>query len=84
MPEHGSASTYSNHKCRCVPCTEAHRVYIAKKREEFRRHGGLSPDDPRHGSVNAYTNYYCRCYSCRTAQADHQRAYRANKMAEAA
>lgn len=27
--EHGTNSTYVNHKCRCVPCVEAHRVATA-------------------------------------------------------
>lgn len=31
-PVHGKASTYRNHKCRCVPCREAIRVQAAEYR----------------------------------------------------
>lgn len=29
--EHGSSSSYNNHKCRCPECTEAWRVYLAAR-----------------------------------------------------
>ena len=30
--EHGMPSKYQNHGCRCTPCREAWRLYIARKR----------------------------------------------------
>lgn len=32
-----SASTYSNHKCRCDRCRAAHRAYTAKRRQKYGR-----------------------------------------------
>lgn len=37
--DHGSASTYSNHGCRCDPCTEANR----KKQEKYQLERGSLP-----------------------------------------
>lgn len=37
---HGTLSAYKNHRCRCEPCSEAHRVY---KRDLYKRkRDGLS------------------------------------------
>lgn len=61
---HGSASTYTNHRCRCVPCT----AEWAKKHKEWceaRARRGVPAHV--HGTVNGYTNYRCRCGRCRVA-----------------
>lgn len=33
--KHGSASTYSNQKCRCDECREAWRIYARKYRDAY-------------------------------------------------
>ncbi len=34
---HGTDNCYTHNKCRCAPCTEAHRVYRRQQRKNFRR-----------------------------------------------
>ena len=57
-PWHGTLGGYSNHKCRCVPCTTANTVYQQDWRD---RHWGMEP--PIHGR-SGYMNYGCRCDVC--------------------
>ena len=57
-PWHGTHGGYSNHKCRCDPCTEANTAAMADWRA---RHWGVEP--LRHGAAG-YTNYGCRCEVC--------------------
>jgi hypothetical protein len=33
---HGKASTYSNWRCRCEPCTTAHSTYLRNRRQQAR------------------------------------------------
>lgn len=35
--EHGKASTYNNHKCRCPECTRAWAAYMRPRMAERRR-----------------------------------------------
>lgn len=77
-PWHGTLGGYRNHKCRCVPCTEANRLYQADHRLRL----ALRPV-PVHGTENAYSNYLCRCTLCRaahTAGARKRRDARLEKM----
>lgn len=67
--DHGSASTYSNHRCRCAPCRAAWAAYVAKRRAERVAGAGTIP----HGTVGGYGNYGCRCEACVTAN---RRRYR--------
>lgn len=41
--EHGSASMYERHKCRCEACRESHRVKVAEYRRKRRLTGWRSP-----------------------------------------
>ncbi|SEF34351.1 hypothetical protein SAMN05421837_107333 [Amycolatopsis pretoriensis] len=80
MTEHGNASTYVNHGCRCQWCTAANtergreqrRVRFASRRIVD---GVLVAPVPqhRHGIANTYTNWGCRCAPCAGA---HRRASR--------
>jgi hypothetical protein len=38
-PRHGRENGYSHHKCRCTPCTQAHSVAKAERRERDRERG---------------------------------------------
>jgi hypothetical protein len=70
IAEHGSASTYTNHRCRCVDCT----AEWARKHKEWchqRNRRGIPAHV--HGSVNGYTNYRCRCARCRDANTQARR-----------
>lgn len=75
-PPHGSDSTYTNHRCRCVDCTAAHaraqQAENAQRSERLRR--GLV--QPPHGLPSTYTNYACRCTPCRGAVAAERARYR--------
>src|SRR5688572_18715629 len=59
----GSNAGYQTHRCRCAPCTNAHR--IAQNQANTRRHNNI-PDDI-HGLSSTYTNYSCRCDDCKEA-----------------
>lgn len=76
---HGSASTYSNHKCRCDECREAARLRAIEVRArrfakrvliEGRLVAAHLPHKS-HGTVGAYTNHGCRCDTCTSAMLDH-------------
>lgn len=74
--DHGSYSTYSNHRCRCRACLDAHNEYVARRRRE-RAETPLPADDPRHGKPTTYQNWGCRCDRCREATTEARRAARA-------
>jgi hypothetical protein len=75
---HGTASMYTNGKCRCSACTDEHS---SKKMSEKARRAALpkDPNDPRHGSVGFYTNWGCRCDACKAANTADHAARRAGK-----
>jgi len=75
--DHGSASTYCNYGCRCVPCTEAHRAAVARQRSERSARLTADPSAAPHGRASTYLNWGCRCEACRSAEADRQRNRRA-------
>lgn len=87
--DHGSASTYTNHACRCPECREAYRVYAPAKaaRERYRRRLGMSPRKPArpleaiHGTRYAYVRRECRCEACTAAAAEYMRQRRARGAA---
>lgn len=84
IKEHGSPSTYSNHRCRCVPCTGAWaRAHLKWCHDRARR---VPPHV--HGTENGYTNYRCRCERCkvghREASAEKRRKKRADGPVKAA
>jgi hypothetical protein len=66
MPVHGTASTYSNHSCRCPDCTAA----ATAARAAWTRSLQDRPfADVPHGTKSGYQNWRCRCGSCTSAQA---------------
>lgn len=67
--DHGAASTYTNHKCRCEECR---RDWARLVREGKRRRllEGIPDDDPRHGTEYCYQNY-CRKECCRKAHREY-------------
>lgn len=65
-PRHGTVNGYSNYRCRCLPCRDAHSAYQVELRAHWRKRG-LPPGDPRHGTFNGYDNYGCRCVMCDAA-----------------
>lgn len=94
-PAHGTNSRYTNYRCHCELCVEAHRVALAEYRERRRLETGRdrAPEKPRrertprkrlaaeHGTITMYTEYRCRCEPCRQAIADYRReARRARKL----
>lgn len=73
---HGRRNTYGKGGCRCVECTEAHRLYVTAER----RKRGVKPIGPgpiKHGTMHAYARRKCRCDLCREANSLHLAAWRA-------
>lgn len=65
-PRHGSASTYTNHACRCVMCRAAWaRAQQRRKDARLSRLSSLPP--AQHGQASTYGNYNCRCRACTDA-----------------
>jgi hypothetical protein len=63
-PWHGTAGGYTNHKCRCGPCTTAHSADCARYAQN---RAALPTTEIPHGTENGYGNYRCRCELCREA-----------------
>lgn len=66
---HGTASTYRSrrYKCRCEPCTAAHRKLVAQEKASRRERLAADPSLAPHGTVQTYTNWGCRCEACTEA-----------------
>lgn len=77
--KHGTASTYNNHGCRCIPCTDAQGVALQSWRSRRGRLGVHGPRQPRHGVRSQYVKG-CRCDLCRAAETAYKRAYRAARL----
>jgi hypothetical protein len=83
MIAHGTASKYSNDKCRCADCRRAWVEYNRLRRATrwaWTAEGGL-PATVKHGS-SAYYNWGCHCPICLqtvAAAAARNRALRATK-----
>lgn len=69
---HGTPASYTNHRCRCAPCTKAIRVVmrgrVAARRAELVERNGrpYHPGAATHG-VSTYNNWCCRCEVCTDA-----------------
>ena len=76
---HGTAGGYTNHKCRCEPCTEANKKAHIKWRDrvKFKDLSTL-----KHGTCSTYSNYGCRCAECTKANTDARRNQRKKATAE--
>lgn len=79
LDDHGSASTYRNHGCRCELCKKAWAAFIAARRAI--RFAAPLPVGRRHGEYTTYTNYGCRCALCRKAMVAVSRRRRGKKDA---
>lgn len=76
--DHGSASTYTNHGCRCDECRTAKSAVVARQRSERRALLALGlAAVVEHGRASTYQNYCCRCDPCTDANAARLREYRA-------
>lgn len=65
---HGTRSMY-NKGCRCIACTEAHRVYCMALRRKLNARLLDDPTVVAHGSSSTYGNWGCRCDDCTEANA---------------
>lgn len=66
---HGTLSTYTNWKCRCVPCRGANTAAVAAARKERADRLAADPTLAVHGKNSTYLNWGCRCTPCREAHA---------------
>jgi hypothetical protein len=80
---HGKPSTYTNRRCRCAPCSEAHAEYLKELRDRryaqrFLRNGRWIAPLPHsaHGRQATYTNWGCRCPWCTEANSAKTQQYR--------
>lgn len=69
-PRHGTRNGYLNYKCRCNPCAEANRAYVAERRK--------NPTETRskkseHGTTGRYVRG-CRCAQCARAMSEYNAA----------
>ncbi len=79
--DHGSLSTYTNHRCRCARCREAQ---AAAQRDARRRRAVRFAADPslaEHGTNLAYVEWGCRCQPCTEAHTAVKAAWRATRRA---
>lgn len=82
--DHGSASTYTNHNCRCEPCRHAWAEKVrarkaqrhAMRTEVAGRLVAAHLPDSQHGNPNTYSNCGCRCRECTDAWTDSYRVRR--------
>ena len=80
--DHGSASTYSNHGCRCDLCKRAWADLVQRLRSNREALAPETRTDIMHGRAATYTNHRCRCDACRIAWATYYRElYRARREA---
>jgi hypothetical protein len=82
MIAHGTASKYSNDRCRCEDCRKAWAEYTTsrkRQRRAFVKANGL-PSSVEHGE-SAYTNWGCRCDVCRAADTANRRKWAARQAA---
>ncbi len=74
---HGTNGGYSNRRCRCDRCRDAH----TKELRDYRRRMLNNPDKIPHGTSNGYNNYGCRCEPCTVARRVKDRALREARRA---
>jgi len=78
IPVHGKPSTYTNHRCRCLACTEAWTAYMKSRRYANKQHAAMLPEN-MHGKDSTYVNYMCRCNACGTAHREARQRYVAQR-----
>lgn len=79
--DHGSASTYTNHKCRCDECRRAWAECVQRRKID---RAGILAEDPtaaEHGKETTYSNWSCRCDPCTEARRIADRARRERRRA---
>lgn len=79
---HGKSTTYSNHGCRCEPCSKAWADYIRRRRSERAADVAAGRADVQHGIASTYFNHGCRCSDCKSARAAYNRDLRARQKAK--
>ena len=65
--DHGKATTYEYHGCRCDECRIASAARKARRRAERKRELAAGLYEVVHGRRSTYTDSGCRCRSCTTA-----------------
>lgn len=65
---HGTRGGYANYGCRCQPCAEASKIYMAEKR----KHPSGRSKTSEHGTTGRYVRG-CRCALCFEAMAEDHR-----------
>lgn len=80
QPRHGTASEYSNHRCRCDDCRAAWRAW---SRDYYRRRHNSPGRQPRgtnwtHGIRATYVKG-CRCEDCTAAERTYKADLRARR-----
>lgn len=78
--EHGTISTYNNHRCRCDKCRAGNTAWMKRRRTD--RIAGIPAtkngvDGPGTHNAWTYTNWGCRCDICREASRQYQNQRRA-------
>ena len=72
--EHGTISTYNNHRCRCAECRASWAAYVKKRKAErlagIPARKGVILTGPKTHNANAYMAWDCRCDPC---VSDHRR-----------
>jgi hypothetical protein len=80
--EHGTHSTYTNHFCRCAPCTTAASARLWRNRNIAGKTAWQGPRLLEHGIISRY-NDGCRCDLCRGIAARKRAQYRATAAKKA-
>lgn len=78
--DHGMPSTYTNHRCRCEPCTAANTRRVLASRAK-RDASTLPPE--AHGKASTYGNWRCRCVACTAAWTAAERTMYGKRKARA-
>lgn len=75
---HGTVNGYTNHRCHCQPCKDAHSDEQAAQRVQRKARRAAGFTEFKHGA-SGYTEWGCRCQTCKAARAE---AIRGKKVPE--
>lgn len=63
----GTYGGYTNHGCKCRPCTDANTVEVRRQRAERAARLAAGEVTVPHGRDSTYTNWGCHCRECTAA-----------------
>jgi hypothetical protein len=76
---HGTDSSYSNFRCRCSECRQAHAQYKKSLRAKHANSLGIKQKTRRptmeHGTLSMYKRGGCRCGECKKASSEYWANY---------